>query len=81
MEIHLTVSSSPVFHIVTAQNTALKTQNYYYYYPTIHPSIHPSIHRFIIIIIIIMVYFKQKSPEHNKAMNSKTERQTEYKRT
>jgi len=35
----------------------------------------------IIIIIIIMVYFRQQPIEHKIAMNNKTERQTEYKRT
>jgi len=35
----------------------------------------------IIIIIIIMIYFRQKPIENKKAMNNKTERQTEYKRT
>jgi len=35
----------------------------------------------IIIIFIIEVYFRQKPTEHKKAMNNKTERQTEYKRT
>jgi len=35
----------------------------------------------IIIIIIITVYFRQKPTEHKKAMNNKTERQTEYRQT
>jgi len=35
----------------------------------------------IIISLIIMVYFRQKPVEHKKAMNNRTERQTEYKRT
>jgi len=30
---------------------------------------------------LIVVYFRQKPIEHEKAMNNKLERQTEYKRT
>jgi len=34
----------------------------------------------LVAIIIIMIYFRQKPIEHKKAMNNKTERQTEYQR-
>jgi len=46
-----------------------------------HVALTLTVHVSLIIIIIIMVYFRQKPIEHNKAMNNKTERQTEYKRT